>query len=625
MLQDFRDNLSGVTKGVLVVIIIIPFALFGVDALFETRATEKEVANVNGDSISEISLRQAILVRKQQIKSKIKDIDASLLTDNILRPVVLSRLIRQKVEEQTATQLGMSIPKKTIDSLLVDVPEFREDGKFNSDLYNFVVKQMGYTPTSHYKAIYSDFLAQQFLQGVVSTGFSTEKELELIANVLDQSRDYYYLTIPIDGQKKKVQAPIDEIKDYYEKNISKFFTEEAVILEYVELKSSDLLKNIEIDADLIEESYQDIVETAEADTSYKVAHILLDKKDDSSHLTVMASIQEKINNNEDFSLLASKYSDDFLTSKNGGDLGYVRLGELPLELDLLLQKLSIGEVSEIVETKAGIHLMKLIEVKSAEVPTRKVSEPIIREQLALQIAQDSMPEKIEELKELAYNATSLESVSEIMDLDLKISDSFSRSGGKDITANKQVITAAFSSLVLEDGYVSDVIEISDDHVLVLFARERIPAKIRPYSEVENQIKEIIQYDLAAKKILSYGASLKERFNGGENIETIAKLENLPWQVEFNAKINASEEEMDPRKKFIFSMVLPNKKAVVDHIIMPNGDYVLLALTKVSYGSYETLRLAEKQAISNSRSISSANRDYGAYIATLLNKADIVSE
>lgn len=83
MLQDFRDNLSGVTKGVLVVIIIIPFALFGVDALFETRATEKEVANVNGDSISEISLRQAILVRKQQIKSKIKDIDTSLLTDNI--------------------------------------------------------------------------------------------------------------------------------------------------------------------------------------------------------------------------------------------------------------------------------------------------------------------------------------------------------------------------------------------------------------------------------------------------------------------------------------------------------------------------------------------------------------
>jgi len=86
MLQDFRDNLSGVTKGILVVIITIPFVFFGVDALFETRPTEKEVANVNGDSISEISLRQATLVRKQQIKSKIKDIDVSLLSDDVLRP-----------------------------------------------------------------------------------------------------------------------------------------------------------------------------------------------------------------------------------------------------------------------------------------------------------------------------------------------------------------------------------------------------------------------------------------------------------------------------------------------------------------------------------------------------------
>jgi len=301
MLQDFRDNLSGVTKGILVVIVTIPFVFFGVDALFETRPTEKEVANVNGDSITEISLRQAILVRKQQIKSEIKDIDVSLLSDDILRPVVLSRLIRQKVEEQTAAQLGMSIPKKTIDSLLVDVPEFRKEGKFNPDLYNFVVKQMGYTPTSHYKAIYSDFLAQQFLQGIVSTGFATQKELELIANVLNQSRDYHYLTIPIDAQKKKVQASIDEIKDYYEKNKSKFSTEEEVILEYVELKSSDLLKNVEIDVDLIEESYQKIVETAQADISYRVNHILLEKKDNDSHLTIMASIQEKINNNEDFS------------------------------------------------------------------------------------------------------------------------------------------------------------------------------------------------------------------------------------------------------------------------------------------------------------------------------------
>jgi len=79
MLQDFRDNLNGVAKIVLVAIIIIPFALFGVDALFVGGDDVEEVANVNGESISERSLRQAVLVQKQQIMNKFQDVDESLI------------------------------------------------------------------------------------------------------------------------------------------------------------------------------------------------------------------------------------------------------------------------------------------------------------------------------------------------------------------------------------------------------------------------------------------------------------------------------------------------------------------------------------------------------------------
>jgi len=262
MLQDFRDNLSGAAKSVLVVIIIIPFALFGIDALFETRATAKEVANVNGDSISELSLQQAVLVRKQKISSRVKDINPSLLDDEIMRPAVLKRLIRQKIEEQTASDLGMTISKKKIFSLLAQVPEFQTNGRFNPELYEFVVKQMGYTPTSHYKAIYSDLLAEQFFKGVVATGFSTEKEQELIATVLGQTRDYYYLTIPIEAQKNAVQPSDEDISTYYENHMPQFMTEEQVLIEYIELRSSDLLGDISVNASLIEERYQEKVKAA---------------------------------------------------------------------------------------------------------------------------------------------------------------------------------------------------------------------------------------------------------------------------------------------------------------------------------------------------------------------------
>jgi len=625
MLQDFRDNLNGVTKGVLVFIIIIPFALFGVDALFETRATAKEVANVNGDSISELNLQQAVLVRKQQISNMVEDADPSLFSNEILRPTVLQRLIRQKVEEQTASDLGMTIPKERIDALLVEVPEFKTDGRFDHKRYEFVVKQMGYTTNSHYKAIYSDFLAQQFLQGIVSTGFSTEKEQELIAAVSKQSRDYYYLTIPVESQKNSIEPSAEDINGYYEKHLADFMTSEQVMIEYIELRSSDLLKEISVDADLIEESYQEKIDIASSSTLYRAAHILLDRKDDGSHLAKMAAVQDQLKNNEDFSSLAIAYSDDFLTSEKGGDLGYLSPGDLSSELDLVLGQLSVGAVSEIVETKAGIHLLKLIEIKAVEIPNRDELEPSIRKDLQLQMAKDLMPEKIEELKELAYGNTSLVGVANTMGLDLKLSDLFSRSGGNGIVANKQVIEASFSSSALEDGYASDVIELSDDHVLVLSVREHSPSKVQPLSDVTSEIKQIIQYSIAADKLFSYGSKLKKRVASGEGIESVAKSENLPWQVSFNSKIDEKNAASDLKKMFIFSLPLPDDKPVVGHLIMPNGDYVLTALSKVTLGSYGTLRLAEKNLMSSSRSTATASRDYGAYISLLLEGADIASD
>ena len=625
MLQDFRDNLSGVAKVVLVVIIIIPFVLFGVDALFETSTTVKEVANVNGDPISELSLQQATLVRKQQISSRFKDIDPSLLGDEVIRPAVLKDLIRQKIEEQTASDMGMVIPKKKIDSLLVQVPEFQTNGRFNPELYEFVVKQMGYTSTSHHKAIYSDLLAEQFFKGVVATGFSTEKEQELIAGVLGQTRDYYYLTIPIEAQKNAVQPSDDDISAYYKNHMPQFVTEEQVLVEYIELRPSDLFGDISVDASLIEKSYQEKIKTASLATQYRAAHILLDKKTDNSHLTKMAVIQEKIKNNGDFALLAAEYSDDFLTSEKGGNLGYVRLGDLPSGLDLVLGQLAVGEVSEIIETEAGIHLLKLSEKKETEKPNKKLLEPAIREEIRLQMAAELMPEKIEELKELIYNATSLQDVANAMGLDLSISNFFGRSGGEGVAARKEVVSAAFSSSVIEDGYVSEVIEFSDDHVLVLAVREHSTPKIKPLVDVKIEIKKIIQHEVASKNIMTYGSRLKELVNSGESIESVAKAENLAWQVSFNTKIDGGNKDDYIRKSAVFSMILPDSNPVVEHTVMPNGDYVLIALTKVTFGNYETLRLAEKQAMISSRASANSSRDYQAYIALLYGNADIASE
>ena len=624
MLQDFRDNLNGVAKILLVAIIIVPFALFGVDALFVGGDTAKEVANVDGESISERTLQQAVLVQKQQIMNKFQNVDESLINEEQLRPSVLQRLVRQKVEEKAAVDLGMGVSNETVYDLLAQVPEFQTDGKFNAQRYDFVVRQMGYTPTSHKKAIHSQLLVNQFLQGVVSTGFSTEKELELLASVSEQTRGYYYLTIPSAPLKSSTPVSDEEVQSYYDSHSQQFMTEEQVVVEYIELQPSDLLKEVSVDNDLVDERYQAKVDAAKESSTFHSAQILLEKKEDNSHLALMAELQEKLQAGEDFAVLAKEHSEDFVTAESGGSLGYTQPGDLPEELEAALAQLEVGSVSGIVESKAGIHLLKLLDKKSVDVPSREALIPVIREELELQMAQDLMPERIEELKDISYNATSLQDTADQMALDLKVSEPFTRSGGTGVAASTQVVGAAYSESVLDEGFASEVIELSDSLVLVLAVRERIKPSLKPLADVKSQIEMAIKTEKVSEQILVKGKELEQQVKSGNSIESVAKSENLKWQVSLNTK-RLGGNQNDPIRQRVFAMPAPEGSPVVDYLILPNGDYVLVSLVKVEAGDYRALKLDQKHALFSARSLATAGRDYEAYGALLLKDADVASK
>jgi peptidyl-prolyl cis-trans isomerase D len=624
MLQNFRDNLNGAAKVILVAIIIVPFALFGVDALFVGGDSIQEAANVNGEPISERTLQQAVLVQKQQIINRFKEVDPALIDEEKLRPAVMQRLIRQKVEEQAAIDLGMGLSKSTVYDLLAQIPEFQTDGKFDAQRYDFVVRQMGYTPTTHNKAIRSELLVNQFLQGVVATGFTTEKELELLASMVEQTRDYYYLTIPAEPLKKTLEVSADEVEAYYKSNSAQFMTEEKLVVEYIELQPSDLLSEISVDDELVDERYEEKVQELSQTAARHSAHILLEKQDEDSHLKKMAVIKEKINNGEDFAVLAKEYSEDYATSEQGGDLGYTQPGDLPEALEVALENLSVGEVSAIVETKAGVHLIKLIDKKTPNIPSRDELEPSIREELALQIAQERLPERIEALKDLSYNATSLQDTADQMALDLKVSEPFTRAGGVGIAANTLVVNAAYSDSVLVDGYASDVIELSDNRVLVLAIRERMEPRLKALDEVKDQIEHVMKAQKASEQLLARGEELQKRVKSGRSIEDVAKEEGLAWQVSLNTK-RLRRDQGDPIRRQVFSLPLPDKEPVVDYLLLPNGDYVLVSLVKVEDGDYSALSLEQKQALFASRSMATAGRDYQAYGSLLLGDAEVVSK
>lgn len=624
MLQNFRDNLHGATKGVLIAIIIVPFALFGVDALFMSGSAVEEAANVNGETITELRLQQAVVLQKQQILNRYENIDPTLVDEDQLRAPVMQQLIRQKVVEQAAVDQGMGVDKKTLYRILLEVPDFQTDGKFDTERYEFVLRQMGYSPTSYNKLLTTDMVTNQFMQGVAATGFSTLQESKLLAGITEQTRDYYYLTIPRAPLLDTIEVAEADIESYYTANQDEFRSEEKLVVEYVELTPASFTEEVDLEQSMVDEVVDAKIAAAASRRSRHVAQILLEVQDDDSHLEKLAEIQKKLEAGESFADLAREYSEDYGTAEQGGDLGYIQAGDLPESLGAALDQLAVGEVSGLVESELGVHLIKLLDEKSADVPSREQLEPSVRQELLHQLALELLPVRIEELKDLSYNADSLESVANRLGVPLKVSEPFGRREGSGISSNPVVVQAAFSQPVLDDGLASEVLELADDHVLVLKLKERIPETLQPLADVRDQIETILKAQYASRELQQRGEALAERARAGESIEDIAKQEELEWQVSLDTKRFSGNQVSQIRDR-VFDMSEPGSKPVIDNLILNNGDYVLVSLVKVQEGDFSQLSSEQQNLLTATVALTNASRDYQAYERILLEQADVASK
>ncbi|MEZ5530000.1 MAG: peptidylprolyl isomerase [Porticoccaceae bacterium] len=483
---------------------------------------------------------------------------------------------------------------------------------------------MGYTPSSYNKLLGSDMVNNQFTQGVANTGFSTRQEVSMLAGITEQTRDYYYLTIPRAPLLDSTTVADEDIQAYYDNNQDKFMSEEQLVVEYIELQPSDLFEDVNVEQSMVDEVVDARIATAASNRSRRVAQILLETQSDDSHLEKIAEIRKKVEEGADFADLAREYSEDYGTAEQGGDLGYIQVGDLPEPLSEALDKLAVGDVSTPVESELGVHLLKLLDDKAADVPSRESLEPSVREELTRQLAMELLPERIEELKDLSYNAGSLEGVAAQLGLELKVSSPFSRKHGEGITTDPRVISAAFSQHVLEEKMASDVLELADDHVVVMALKDRIPARIKSLAEVKGEVEAELKQQAVSKQLQARGEALVQRVKAGESVEAVAKQESLEWQVSLDTQRFISNANSEIRQR-AFSMVEPADKPMVDGMVMGNGDYVVISLVKVKEGDLARLEPEKQNMLTATVALTSASRDYQAYETFLLQEADVVSK
>jgi peptidyl-prolyl cis-trans isomerase D len=521
MLEYIRDNVKGTFGYVLLVVICIPFVAFGIDALFTSEGSQT-VATVNGEDIDPNELAQEVYLYKRRLASQMGDsFDSAAFEDKTLEGPVLQQLVSRKLLSQAANDAAVLVGKDQIDREIVTQQQFQLDGVFSADVYQNILRGAGLTPKMYRTGMADQAQLQQFMSGYLNSSIVADLEVQAALSLVNQTRDISYLVLQLNIEGIDITG--QEIDSYYQDNITKFQTEELVSVDYLELSLADI--DVEIGEDELKMAYNTKVSESLTEARRKVAHILLEQSDEG----VIATITNRLAAGDDFALLAKEFSQDIATANQGGDLGYALAGAFPPEFDQALVGLTLGEVSAPVQTDAGTHFIKLLEIETVESSSFEQERASILADLQRAKAEPLFAEKIEQLADQVFSAIDLVEPAQALGLTISNSGLFTRNGSTTgLFTNTKVVNIAYSDLVLNQKNNSDVIEIGPDRVVVVRLGEHQPPKAKPLTQVAKNITQTLAKQRASDKLRDAVDDLLTQ--GVSNESLVAKAGELNIEV-----------------------------------------------------------------------------------------------
>ena len=620
MLQDIRDNSQGVIAKIIIGLIVAVFALFGVESIIGGFMTAPPVAEVNGEEITDIQLQQSSQNLLNSFGGNVDGIDQGLVEQ-----LALNQLIEEVVLRQAAMEANLAVSSDTIDRAIINTAQFQLNGRFDQDLARRTLASQGFTIAAYRADLYQRMVIGQLANAYSSSNFVTDAELEQIARLTRQTRDFRYISVPM-GTRTLGRAISDaEIQEYYENNQEQFREEESVVLNYVVLDQASIADEITVPESELQALYEEERAAFEGSSEKRASHILFEIGGDMTEEQALAAAESafsRIQAGEDFADLAAELSSDTGSAEQGGDIGFTDGSAFPAAIEQALEVLALEEVSQPVVSEFGVHLVKLTEDAENVYPT--FEESVARLEREAKESEVSLvyAERLEDLSNLAFETGDLTTISEQMGLAIEQSDAIGRTGGAGIFANPAVISAAFSDSVLLEGNNSDVIELGDNRAVVLRIEQFNESSILPLEEVEPEIAVTIRREYEREAVQEIGNQLLSAASTGEGLDELLAANELEW-IEQQAVERDSNTANRQVIEEAFTLPEPEDgETQLSGITLPNGTFVLLELTDVTQGSLASLSEEERAEMRVSMANDFGRNDFNAYLGTLRANADI---
>jgi len=520
---DFVTRHKRLLQFVLALIIVPPFAFWGIQWTQRETAGAGEVASVGGQKITEQEFGEALRQQQDRVRGMLgRSFDPAIFDSPALRLELLEGMISQRLMMQHAARNHLTVSDEMLVETTMAIPAFQVDGKFSRDRYDAALRNERMSSEAFDSALRRDLLMQQLTGALADSGLASKAVSRQFAQLRAQQREIAEYRVQADAQLAQSKITGDAIRASYDANPARFQVPEEVGVEYLVLSTDALIASEQVGADEIKAYYESNISKYGEPEQRRASHILIALKSGANDAEkasgreraaqILAQLRKSPGS---FAELAKKNSGDPGSASQGGDLGFFSRGMMVRPFEDAAFKLKLNQISDLVESDFGFHIIKVTGIKAGKMKSLEAARPEIERELKKQRAGRRFAEAAEAFSNLVYEQPeSLAPAAEKFKLTVQRARGVTRQSAPVAALNNaRLLAALFADDSIKNRRNTEAVETAPGVLVSARVLDHKPASQRPFDEVKDAI---------AKQLAQQEALMLARRQGAERLEELKK-------------------------------------------------------------------------------------------------------